>query len=271
MKKSIYLLALGLLTTTFMFTSCCDDCCDDGPYLAICPVEHPNALVTVKPNADNTEFRMQLTDDIVLWPVNMRRSPFGTKEVRALVNYRQPTEKEMMEGGILADMRCVYVNWIDSILTKPVVVNFASGEENKKKYGSDPIEVVDDWVTVAEDGYLTLRLRTRMSGKKKHIVNLVHRTDVNTPNYFTLYHNAQGDVNGQIVDGLVAFNLSTELTKLDMVLDNPDDAVAEANGGVTTLTLEWQSYTGTKTAQFKIRSGSASTEELDGLSNRCFE
>ena len=99
MKKSIYLLALGLLTTTFMFTSCCDDCCDDGPYLAICPVEHPNALVTVKPNADNTEFRMQLTDDIVLWPVNMRRSPFGTKEVRALVNYRQPTEKEMMEGG----------------------------------------------------------------------------------------------------------------------------------------------------------------------------
>ena len=270
MKQNIYLLALGLLATTFTLTSCLNDGCDDDPYYVICPVDRPNALVTVKPNADNTEVRMQLTDDIVIWPVNMRRSPFGTKEVRALLNYRNATEKEMKDAGFAPDMSCVYVNWIDSILTKPVVVNFASAEENRQKYGSDPLEIVDDWVTVAEDGYLTLRIRTRLGGNQKHIVNLVHRTDVNTPYYFTLYHNAQGDINGQMGDALVAFNLSTELTKLDTVL-NPGEAAPEGNGNVETLTLEWQSYTGTKTARFKFRSGKPSTEDFNGLVNRCFE
>ena len=45
----------------------------------------------------------------------------------------------------------------------------------------------------------------------------------------------------------------------------------EGNGVMETLTLEWQSYTGTKTARFKIRSGNPSTEELNGLVNRCFK
>lgn len=269
MKKTFYLLALGLLATAFTLTSCLNNDCDD-PYLAVCPIDRPNALVTVKPNADNTAFWMQLTDDIVLWPVNMRQSPFGTKEVRALLNYRMPTKEELEKGGIFGGISCVYVNWIDSILTKPVVVNFASDEENRQKYGSDPLEIVDDWVTVAEDGYLTLRIRTRLGGHQKHIVNLVHRTDVNTPYYFTLYHNAQGDTNGQMGDALVAFNISTELTKLDTVL-NPGDDAPEGNGNVDTLTLEWQSYTGTKTARFKFRSGNASPEKLEGLVNRCFE
>lgn len=270
MKKTFYLLALGLLATTFTLTSCLNDDCDDDPYYVICPIDRPNALVTVKPNADNTEFRMQLTDEIVLWPVNMRQSPFGTKEVRALLNYRNPTEKEMKDGGFAPDVPCVYVNWIDSILTKPVIVSFSSAEENQQKYGSDPLEIVDDWMTVAEDGYLTLRIRTRLGGHQKHIVNLVHRTDVNTPNYFTLYHNAQGDTNGQMEDALVAFNLSNVLTRLDTVL-NPGDTAPEGNGVMETLTLEWQSYTGTKTARFKFRSGNPSTEELNGLVNRCFK
>lgn len=269
MKKTIYLLALGLLASTFTLTSCLNDDCDD-PYHVICPIDRPNALVTVKPNADNTEFRMQLTNDIVVWPVNMRRSPFGTKEVRALVNYRNPTEREMKEGGFAPDMPCVYVNWIDSILTKPMVVSFATAEENQQIYGSDPLEIVDDWVTVAEDGYLTLRIRTRLGGYQKHIVNLVLRTDVNTPYYFTLYHNAQGDTNGQMGDALVAFNLSSVLAGLDTEL-NPGDAAPEGNGKVETLTLEWQSFTGTKTARFKFRSGNDSTEKLEGLVNRCFE
>ena len=263
------MMGLGMMAITLSFQSCWDDD-DDCPRHVICPVEQPNALVTVKPNADDTAFRMQLNDSTQLWPVNMRQSPFGSKEVRALVNYRKPTEEELEKGGIFGGISCVYVNWIDSILTKPVVVNFASDEENRQKYGSDPLEIVDDWVTVAEDGYLTLRIRTRLGGHQKHIVNLVHRTDVNTPYYFTLYHNAQGDTNGQMGDALVAFNISTELTKLDTVI-NPDDDAPEGNGNVDTLTLEWQSYTGTKTARFKFRSGNASPEKLEGLVNRCFE
>ena len=106
MKQTIYLMAFGLLATAFTLTSCLNDSCDD-PYYVVCPNDRPNALVTVKPNADNTAFWMQLTDDIVLWPVNMRQSPFGTKEVRALLNYRKPTEEELEKGGIFGGISCV--------------------------------------------------------------------------------------------------------------------------------------------------------------------
>lgn len=257
MKTNLYFMALGLLATAFTLNSCLNDNDGDDPYLAICPIDRPNALVTVKPNADNTSFWMQLTDDIVLWPVNMRQSPFGAKEVRALVNYRQPTEKELEEGGILGDIPCVYVNWIDSILTKPMVMGLMSGKQNDQEYGSDPIEIVDDWVTVAEDGYLTLRIRTRLGGNKKHIVNLVYRTDVNTPYYFTLHHNAQGDTNGEMGDALVAFKM--------------DEGIPTHGEFDGMMTLEWQSFTGKKTVHFNFKSRSSSEEELSGLVNKCFE
>ena len=143
----------------------------------------------------------------------------------------------------------MYVNWIDSILTKPMIEGFGSAEENLQKYGSDPLEIIDDWVTLVEDGYLTLRIRTRWGGNVKHIVNLVHRTDVNTPNYFTLYHNAKGDVNGRVGDAIVAFKLADWIT-------------AENHSGIETLTLEWQSYSGTKTAQFKFRPHGATSTDL---------
>ncbi len=53
----------------------------------------------------------------------------------------------------------VNVNWIDSILTKKPVLCLDSSEENHAKYGHDAVDIVRDWVTVVEDGYLTLRFR----------------------------------------------------------------------------------------------------------------
>jgi hypothetical protein len=254
-KLYLLMMGLGMMVVSLSFQSCLDDDeCTSSPYV-ICPIEYPNALVTVKPNADNTAFRMQLTDSTQLWPVNMRQSPFGNKEVRALVNYRKPTKEELEKGGIYADMECVFVNWIDSILTKPTVESYGNAEENLQKYGSDPLEIIDDWVTVAEDGYLTLRFRTRWGGNVKHVVNLVHRTDVNTPNYYTFYHDAKGDTNGQIGDALVAFKL-------------PDSSIPENHSEMETLTLEWKSYSGTKTARFKFRPrGTESTDLLSGFWN----
>lgn len=229
MKKiSLFLASLGLIATTFAFQSCVND--DDNDY----SLAYPNALVTVKPDAENTSFYMQLDDEKALRPVNMKQSPFGTKEVRALVNYREPTEAEMGKDGIYSDMPCVYVNWIDSILTKPLAENFDEAQ-NKVVYGSDPVEIVNDWVTVAEDGYLTLRFRTRW-GKGRHHVSLVQRTDVDTPYFVTFYHDAEGDSGERVGDALVAFSLA----------ELPD-----TNGETVDLTLQWESFSGTKTTTFK--------------------
>mgnify|MGYP001219974755 CR=1 FL=1 len=96
----------------------------------------------------------------------MSSSPFGDKEVRALVNY-----DEVSESGGRYD-KAVQVNWIDSILTKSIAPDL--GSENDVVYGTDPVEIVNDWVTIAEDGYLTLRFRTKWGDyNKAHFVNLL--------------------------------------------------------------------------------------------------
>lgn len=108
----------------------CSD--DDDDY----PVERyrPTALVTVCPDNDGT-FVMQLDNSTRLVASNLKESPFGDKEVRALVNYT--------ESGMNTEtdrIRTVQVNWIDSIRTKLPVET--AGEENDRIYGNDPIEIV---------------------------------------------------------------------------------------------------------------------------------
>ena len=225
------LVGIGLFAGTLGFTSC--DKFDGDDNLSI-----PSALVTVKPSEDGASVLLQLDDDTVLWPVNIRKSPFGDKEVRALVNYRKPTEAELSEGGILSGIENVYVNWMDSILTKPMAADLGA-EKNKETYGTAPVDIINDWVTLAEDGYLNLRLRTYYS-PYKHIVNLVHRADSDDPYRVTLYHEFSGtEIMGSSMDGLVAFRL---------------EGLPDTGGEYVDLTLEWESYNGPATAKFKYRS-----------------
>ena len=99
MKKRTYIfLGIGLLAATL--TTTCEK--DNTNY----ELMYPSALVTVKPSADNSSFVLQLDDKTVLKPVNMDKSPYGTKEVRALVNFRETAPNE------------VHINWLDSILTR---------------------------------------------------------------------------------------------------------------------------------------------------------
>ena len=128
-------LVVGVMAATcFMgFQSCLDDD-DDYPYSKVLP----NALVTVKPVDDGSYF-LQLDDSTTLLPVNMTSSPFGQKEVRALVNFDETNES----SGIYS--KAVNINWIDSILTKPIAPDLGV-TSNDSIYGSDPVEIVNDWV-----------------------------------------------------------------------------------------------------------------------------
>jgi hypothetical protein len=107
---------------------------------------------------------------------------------------------------------------------------------NEKTYGNDPVEIVNDWVTIAEDGYLTLRFRTYWGQTKAHRINLVAGSDANDPYKVVLFHDANGDTKSYIGDGLVAFKL---------------DELPDTQGKTVNLTLQWNSFNGTKTATFK--------------------
>ena len=200
-------------------------------------IMYPSALVTVKPSVDGTTFVMQVDDKTVIHAVNYTKSPFGNKEVRALVNYRTPKEDEIQSGNpIVGGAENVYVNWMDSILTKKAIL---STGDDIKLYGNDPVEIVNDWTTIVEDGYITLRFRTNWSSGIMHRVNLVYGSDPDDPYKVVFHHDANGDWYGEPGDGLVAFRLA----------DLPDTAGQDVD-----LTLEWQSFSGIKTAKFKYRS-----------------
>lgn len=191
----------------------------------------PTALVTVCPNADGS-FIMQLDDETQLVPTNLKTSPFGTKEVRALVNY---TETNVSPQD--TRVRNVEVNWLDSIRTKLPVKTL--GEQDAAKYGNDPVEIIQDWVTVAEDGYLTLRIRTLWgTPHATHVLNLVTGTNPKNPYELELRHDAKGDRNGRWGDALIAFNLNK---------------LPGANAGNVKIKLKWMSFTGEKSAEFEIK------------------
>ena len=186
--KSIFnkkiLIAIATISSLSL-QSCLDD---DDNYA----MRFPNALVTVKTDADQTVF-LQLDDKTTLLPTNMTKSPYGEKEVRALVNYKEVDEPSDIYT------QAVHINWIDSILTKPIAPDL--GEENDTVYGTDPVEIVNDWVTIAEDGYLTLRFRTQQGDyQTKHFVNLLLSENPENPYEVEFRHNAKGDIYGRYAD-----------------------------------------------------------------------
>ena len=221
------------------FQSCLDD--DDDKYAMLLP----NALVTVKNASDNSCY-LQLDERTTLLPVNMKSSPFGGKEVRALVNYSNVDEP----SG--AYSQAVYVNWIDSLLTKPMAPNLGEAE-NDEVYGDDPVEMVADWVTIAEDGYLTLRFRTMWGNpSQKHFVNLISTNNPEDPYEVEFRHNAYGDTYGQAGDGLVAFSLAS---------------LPDTEGKTVKLTLKWHSFTGKKSVQFDYCTRQSSLPAQPGMTS----
>ena len=102
--------------------------------------------------------------------------------MRALVNFDEEVAS--------SDIRRVHINWIDSIRTKNPIL----ADTDNDDIGNDPIEIVKDWVTIGEDGYLTLRLRTLWGYSNiKHEINLLSGVNPENPLEFELRHNAHGD------------------------------------------------------------------------------
>ena len=222
------------IVVAFMAILTVGSCDTDDVYVPYNP-SFANALVTVKPNAEGGFF-MQLNDSVVLLPANVSQSPYGNKEVRALVNCYRVKDNGQTGAGKFDNSYSVYVNWMDSILTKNIV-NFPS-ENVDELYGNDAVEIVDDWTTVAEDGYLTLRLRTLWGNDGvAHKVNLLYKGIKEGVFQVELRQDAMGDTKGHWGDALVAFNLK------DVNMAPQKEAK---------LALHYLSFSGEKTVTFSL-------------------
>ncbi len=223
-KSRLFIIAMAAVLSLPTVISCDKEKPDYSIY-------YPNAIVTVKP-LDDKSFFLQLNDETALLPVGVTKLPYGNKEVRAFVNYTPAVMPEGADKEKYAD--AVKINWLDSLLTKQSKPSMA--EENDNLYGNDPVEIMNNWMTVVEDGYITLNFSTFWGNRNtKHEVNLLTGGNPDNPYEVEFRHNAFGDVNGIKGDGIVAFSLK----------DLPD-----TNGETVKLTLKWMSFSGIKKAEF---------------------
>ena len=227
MKKIKTLMLLMAVMLTAVSLQSCDTDCDNNGYPAF-----NLATVTLKaPRTEGAKWFMQLDDSTVIYAKNIASHPYENKELRAYIRYNE-LQRDMTSSKFPYEYSANILT-IDTILTKkmdPMVENMA------EEYGNDPVEVIDSWETVAEDGYLNIRFRTRWGNNIKHRVTLVHRTDVNNPYTVEFIHNAHGDINGHVADGMVAFRLDDCFNKGDEPIE---------------ITLKWKSYSGEETTKFK--------------------
>ena len=228
--KTFLLLLVSSLMLVVGLTSCENDDYREPTY---------NGLVTIRYTESDVLY-FQLDDVRTLYPVNIGNSKLWKDGQRALINFQVVDEDD--KGFTDA----VYVNWIERVLTKSMVES--KGVENDSLYGKDPVEIVRDWVTVVEDGYLTLRFRTYWSGGVTHTVNLLAGVNPDNPYEVEFRHNANGDLNYYVEDGLVSFDLSK---------------LPDTEGRTVKLTLKWMSFSGPKSVEFDYCTSRASGGRLN--------
>ena len=230
---------LLLLSATLLAFSCTKDNSNYG-YL------FPNALVTAK-TTDDGVFYLQLDDKTKLQPTNMDKSPFDT-EMRALVNVTISKESaDVKDGGVFtSNDRKAKVNAISKVLTKATVPTEGDTQKDDEKYGTAPLELINNWVTVVEDEYLTVCFYAVWGYEQNtHYINLVTGTNPEDPYELVLRHDANGDTiagGGREVTSIAAFSLK----------DLPD-----TNGETVKLKIKFNSFTGEKTVKFDYCTGAS--------------
>jgi hypothetical protein len=213
MKITAKLLIIGLALASLTTLQSCND--DDKT------ADLQLALVTVKTN-DAGKSCFQLDENTTLIPNNIDKPLYNGRELRALISY---FEEETPAAKSIE--KTIKLHGIDSILTKKTIL-VADGKV-PEDIGNDPIEIVNDWTTCLEDGYLTLRIRARWSinPEKPHFIDLLAGLNSDNKYEVELRHNANGDDGLYYGDALVAFKL-----------DDFDFSNGEK------LTLKWKSYSG---------------------------
>jgi hypothetical protein len=216
-----------MLATLILSVSCAKYSADIEPGGSNRVVPLWNAMVTVKSLESGTIY-FQLDETTTLQPVSWENI-FG-KEVRALVNYTElPQDSEMFT-------KAVTVNRIDSVRTKKAQSLFFSS--NAFPGEGDPLEIVDDWLTVCEDGYMNVHFAAQGSaGKASYELSLGIHPD--NPYDMYLWLDKRGDSGTTWYNDIVAFDVS--------------DLIPCEEGEVVSLTLHWKSNDGTKTLKFKCK------------------
>ena len=178
------------------------------------------------------------------------RSQDGVRYIRldehSCSQVMNPKEIADIKDGtrVFLQYRYVVAASIADFCTDAILVEWASpldmGEIRFEMHAlaGDPVDILMDWITTLEDGFLTLHYSIQASGKVKHDFSLYPSVE---PNTYLLVHDANRDIKGTQTDGIVCFDVSgllpdTEGKTVELHLDYID-----LNNTKKRLTVEYQS------------------------------
>ena len=238
MKKII--LTFTLAIASLLGLNSCAGLDDADGYNAL----YYNALVTVKHTEGGTLY-FQLDDKTTLKPSGISDSAYGDEQFRALINYTDRNEiPSPSSDGVKFD-KSVDIHRIDKVLTKQLAES--QGEKDDEAYGTAPVEIVNSWATIVEDGYITLVFSGYWGDlNKTHKVNLVSGVDSSDPYLLEFRHDACDDtaqMNPVRCNGIAAFDLNS---------------LPDTKGETVKLKIRFISFTGEKTVSFDYCTGKTS-------------
>lgn len=176
------------------------------------------AIVTVKQSATGRIF-FQLDDDYRLFPENYTE-PF-TRQCRIICGI------SVREGTNVCSL-----DWMDYLQEGTV--------QNTPAEIGDGVDILDDWMTSVEDGYLTLHYSTYWGQVSPHTLLLVSGENPDDPYEVRLVHLRNGDEARTQADALIYFDLAS---------------LPPTGGNGHTFTLNWKDGAGHQLSkQFLYRS-----------------
>ncbi len=207
-----------------------------------------NALVTVK-HTESGILYFQVDDKTTVKPYGVSETAFGKEQFRALIGYTERNEKpEVNPDGVQID-KSVNVHRFSKVLTKSIAES--RGEKDDELYGTAPVEILNSWATLIEDGYITLVFCGYWGDlHATHKINLVSGVDSEDPYLLELRHDANGDTlkYGMVrYNSIAAFDLST---------------LPDTEGKTVKLKVRFTSFTGEKTVSFDYCTGKTSLPDV---------
>lgn len=117
----------------------------------------------------------------------------------------------------------VYVLWASTLEVGTV-------SSTQSALGGDPVDIVLDWITTLEDGFLTIHYNVHASGNVQHSFTLARGENAGE---FVLLHDAHEDTGSELTDGIICFPVATLLP--------------ETAGETVTLSLDYINLNHTRT------------------------
>ncbi len=156
-----------------------------------------------------------------------------------------PSEIQVIPSGtrVFLEYRRVLSSETPAFCTEAILVEWTSPlDMGEIRYDmmareSDPVSIKTDWITSVEDGFLTLHYAFPSKGKASHRFSLYPG---GTKYDFRLLHEANGDVEGDLTDGIICFPIGEQLFESDGKITFSVTYI-DLNRKEKTLTLDYRS------------------------------